>query len=214
MARNILFITLFIALYGTLFLLGTSGGDEITDRNGFGEFSENHYSCEACGFEMDFKSDWIPLDGKAIANSYSDRELTEYFGEPGSYDIITGFSSPALYMECVRYNNISLGSEYFTSTYLQQELDYCKENISLAGGTLSGCGSYVMQAQGNGSNMAVYYYDYYIGDEFYSELNCFVNCGKDTIWLYGYYLDKEGLSEMMDFLNSNIRFTSPSEQTI
>lgn len=214
MARNIIFIILFIVLYGGLFLLGSVKTEEMTDRNGFGEFTESGYSCDAYSFEMEFEPDWIPMDGVAIEKCYTESELQEYFGEPGSYDLVAGFTSPELYVECVRYKNVGLGSEYFTSSYLERELDYYKQNISLVGGNLSGSGSYVLHAQGNGADMGVYYYDYTLDGEFYSEINCFVNCGKDTIWFYGYYKNQEGLSKMLNFLNTGFVMNSASTTTV
>ncbi len=214
MARNIILIILFVALYGGMFLLATSGGDEIVDRCGFGEFSENHYSCEACSFEMELKPSWIPLDGVAIKNAYSEYELNDYFGEPGSYDVIAGFTSPNLYVECIRYNDYSMTSETFSNSFLSYELDRCKENISLAGGTLGSYGSNVQQANGNGENMGVYYYDYTLDGEFYSEFNCYLNCGKDTLWFYGYYNNSEGLGEMQEFISKRLTFNSSSQQTV
>lgn len=214
MARNIIFITLFIVLYGGLFLLLSKDGDEVVDRGGFGEFSENHYSCEACNFEMELKPGWIPLDGAAIANRYTQNELYDYFGETGTYDIITGFTSPGLYVECIRYKNITLGNEYFTNSYLYSELEYCKENIRLADGILGSSGSYLFQAQGNGQDMGIYHYDYTLDGVFYSELNCFLNCGNDVLWFYCYYEDKESLGELLTFLNSQITFNSSSAQTV
>lgn len=214
MARNIVFIILFVVLYGGLFFLGTTGGDEITDRSGYGEFSENHYSCEACNFEMEFDSNWIPLDSTAIKNSYSEYELNDYFGEDGTYDILVGFNSPNLYMECVRYKNINMPKDSFTNSYLSYELDRCKENISLAGGVLGSYGSNVHQAVGNGENMGVYYYDYKLDNELYSEFNCYLNCGKDTLWFYGYYNNKEGLDDMKTFIAQKLTFNSSSQQTV
>ncbi len=206
MIRNIVLLTLFTVFYAGFFLFFTSSPEKTTDRNGFGEFTETGYICDTCAFEMEFEPDWIPLDGAAIAKSYTASELRDYFGEEGSYDLITGFSSPELYMECVRYNNVNMNSSSFTKTYLERELDYCKQNVSLIGGTLTGCGSYVIQAQGNGQNMGVYYCDYILDDQFMSELNCYVNCGKDTLWIYGYYLNKDGLNTMLDFLRTGFTF--------
>lgn len=206
MVRNIVILALFVALYGGIALFCSAKSEKATDRNGFGQFTESGYVCDACSFEMEFEPEWIPLDGVAIKNNYTASELRDFFGEEGSYDFVTGFSSPELYVECVRYNNVNMNSSSFTKTYLERELDYCKQNVSLVGGQLSGCGSYVIQAQGNGQNMGVYYYDYTLNGEFLSELNCYVNCGKDTIWLYGYYTNKDGLNTMLDFLRTGFTF--------
>lgn len=214
MARNILFIILFIVLYGGLFLLCTQDGEEMIDRGGFGEFSENHYSCEACNFEMELDPDWIPLDGGAIAHSYTQNELYDYFGETGTYDLITGFSAPGIYLECVRYNDVNMDSGSFTNSYLNEQLEYCKENIRQAGGTMGSSGSYIFQAKGNGQNMGVYNYDYTLNGEFASELNCFMNCGDDVLWFYGYYDNRDSMGKILDFLNSKITFGSSAEQTV
>lgn len=214
MARNIIFIILFIVLYGGLFLLGSKTSETTVDRNGFGEFSENHYSCDACSFEMELKPEWIPLDGVAIEKAYTESELYDYFGEPGSYDIIAGFTTPEIYMECIRYKNFDMGDEFYTSSAIAYELEICKENISLSGGTLGSSGSSIQQAAGNGENMAVYYYDYTVGDEYYSEFNCFVTCGNDTLWFYGNYNNREGLNELKEFVSSGLTFYSSAEITV
>ena len=214
MARNILFIILFIVLYGGLALLCTKDGEEMIDRGGYGEFSENHYSCEACSFEMELEPDWIPLDGVAIQNSYTKEELYDYFGEPGTYDIITGFYAPGLYVECVRYNDVNLDSGHFTSTYLNDQIEFYKENVRQSGGIMGSSGSYIFQAQGNGENMGIYNYDYTLNGEFGSELNCFMNCGDDVLWFFGYYEDQKSMGKMLTFLNSKITFGSSAEQTV
>lgn len=214
MARNILFIILFIVLYGGLFLFCTKNGEEMIDRGGFGEFSENHYSCEACNFEMELESDWIPLDGTAIRHGYTKEELYDYFGEPGTYDIITGFYAPGFYVECVRYNDVNMDNGSFTSTFLDDQIEYCKEGVRQAGGIMGSSGSYIFQAQGNGQNMGIYNYDYTLDDEFFSELNCFMNCGDDVLWFYGYYENRECMGKILTFLNSKISFSSSAEQII
>ena len=214
MARNILFIILFIVLYGGLTLLCTKDGEEMIDRGGYGEFSENYYSCEACSFEMELESDWIPLDSVAIEHSYTKEELSDYFGKPGTYDIINGFYAPGLYVECVRYNDINMDNSSFTAAFLNDQILYCTENVVNEGAIMGSTGSYIFQAQGNGENMGIYYYDYTLKGEFASELNCFVNCGDDLLWFYGYYEDRESMGKMLTFLNSKITFGSSAEQTI
>lgn len=214
MARNIILVILFIVLYGGLILLGFSKAEDTVDRNGYGEFSDNGYYCESCDFEMEFKPEWIAMDGVAIESQYTRDELYDYFGEPGSYDLIAGFTSPKLYLECIRYKNFNMEKSCFTTTYLDRELDYCKENISLIGGTLRGNGTRMLNAQGNGAEIGAYYYDYTLDGEFYSELNCFVNCGRDTIWLCGYYSDQDGLDELLEFVETGIVFKSESTQNL
>ena len=209
MVRNIVLIILFIVLYGGMFMLSSQKAEETTDRNGFGEFYDNKYSCEACNFEMEFKPDWITMDGVTIEKMYTSEELLDY-GNPGEYDFIAGIASPKFELLCVRYKNCNLDKSCFTISYLYHELDYYKENVALAGGTLSGSGCNVIQAQGNGADMAYYYCDYTLDDQFYSIVNCYVNCGKDYICFTGYYENRDGLDEIIEFLNTGLTFNSSS----
>lgn len=214
MVKNIVLIVLFIALYGGLTFLFMQGKNETIDRQGFGEFSENRYTCDKCSFEIELEPDWIPLDGIAIEKTYTETELHEYFGKPDSYDIIAGFTSPDLYLECVRYINRNTSSENFSNYYLQSQLDYCRENVALQGGTLGGCGFLVTQAKGNGQDMGIFYYDYTLDDEFHSEFNCFLNNGKDTIWFYGTYKSAEARNKMLELFESKITFNSSTSQSV
>lgn len=213
MAKNIILILLFILLYGGIFLFGTKE-EPITDRTGFGEFSENHYHCDACNFDIELKPEWLALDGTAIKGSYSDYELNDYFGPEESYDIITGFAHPHVYVECVRYNNYNMPSDAFTESYLYGELEFYKSNIESINGILGRHGVSVQQAKGNGEKMGIYYYDYTVDGEFVSEFNCFLNCGDDTLWFYGYYTNEEGFREMKELISERITFNSSSEQTV
>lgn len=210
MVRNIVLIILFIVLYGGMFVLSSQKAEETTDRNGFGEFYDNKYSCEACNFEMEFKPDWITMDGVSIENLYTEEELLDEYGNPGEYDLIAGFVSPRLEMGCIRFKNCNLDKSYFTTTFLERELDYYKRSVSLVGGTLSGSGCKVIQAQGNGADMAIYYCDYTDEGQFYSAISCFVNCGNDYICFSGHYADKDGLNEILDFLATGVTFNSSS----
>ena len=214
MARNIIFIVLFVVLYGGLILFGCKGNTEIIDRGGYGEFTETGYSCEACSFDMEFDPSWIAMDGTSVANDYTDSELYEYFGDPDSYDFILGFIHPDIYMECVRFNDYTMDKKTFTNSYLTSELDYYKDNVANIGGVMNSSGYKVLQANGNGTDMGVYYYDYTMGGEFYSEFNCFFNSGKDTIWIYGYYENTDCLQAMFDLVENKLTVNSDASTTV
>ena len=210
MARNVVLIVLFIVLYGGLMLMGSAKPEETIDRNGFGEFSDNKYYCESCNFEMEFSPKWISMDGISVEKMYSDEELLNQYGNAGDFDIIAGLVAPEFDLNCIRFKNITLDKNCFTTTYLERELDYYKQNISLVGGTLSGSGCKVIQAQGNGADMGIYYCDYSVDGQFYSIIASFVNCGKDYIYFSGVYENKEGLNMILDFLSTGVTFNSSS----
>ena len=214
MARNIIFIVLFILLYGGLFLFGTKSTGAPEDRNDYGEFTESGYRCDICDLEMEFDPTWIPMDGISVEQSYTDSELYDYFGDPGSYDLIVGFTHPDIYMECVRFNDWTMEKESFTNSYLSYELDYYREYVANMGGVMNDSGCKVLQANGNGADMGVYYYDYTMGGEFYSEFNCFFNSGKDTIWIYGYYNNEDGLDAIMDFVQNKLTVNSDASENV
>ena len=214
MARNIIFIILFVVLYGGLLLFGTKKTEAPEDRNYYGEFTENGYDCDACSFEMEFDPAWIPMDGVSVEQSYTTAELRDYFGEPSEYDLIVGFTHPDIYMECVRYNKWTMDKESFTNSYLAYELDYYREYVVNMGGTVNNSGCKVLQAKGNGADMGVYYYDYTLGGEFYSEFNCFFNSGDDTVWIYGYYNNDDGLEAITDFVQNKLTVNSDASKSL
>ena len=70
MARNIIFVTLFLLFYGGLFLLGNHKETDLTDRNGYGVFDGSEYESERFGIKLDFDDDWLVFDGVSIENTF------------------------------------------------------------------------------------------------------------------------------------------------
>ena len=200
MARNIVFIILFIVLYGGIFILGNyKTGGTLTDRNGFGELTESHYDCDKYSIEMDFEDKWLITDGMTVRESYTDKELNEYYGLPDEFDILVRISSFNMEAECICYKDYNYESEMFTDTYLRTFL-------SSLDGYAENCKYILSSAKGNGEKIATYYYEPL--DEDVGYFNAYANVGENSIWVSAYYYDNDGLDELIDFVRNKLYLNS------
>jgi len=206
MARNIVFITLFIVLYGGLFLLGNyKMGGELTDRNGFGELTETHYDCDKYSIEMDFKDEWIIVDGLTLKESYTESELIEYYGMPDEFKLLVGINSFNMKAECICYTDYNYDRTFFTDTYL-------REYLASLDGYADNSKYYIMNTRGSGEKLAVYFYD--IKGEDGGYFSAYTNAGKNSLFIIGYYDNNSGLSELMDFVQNGLYVNSETSEAV
>lgn len=206
MARNVVFIILFVVLYGGIFLLGNyKVGGKLTDRNGFGELTESHYDCDRYSIEMDFKDEWIIVDGLSLKENYTESELIEYYGLPDEFKFLVGITSFNMNAECICYTDYKYDKSAFTDTYLREylaSLDGYAENSQY----------FLLNAKGSGEKLAVYYYELKGEDGGY--FNAYTNAGKNAIYLCGYYNNTSGRDELMDFVKNSLYVNSDASESV
>lgn len=212
MLRNIIFIVLFVALYGGAYLLFFNNDSTLVDRNGYGELTETHYDCERFSMEMDFEPEWLVFDGAAIKesalNSYTQAELEEAYGCPmNELAFIAGAAAPEAEFFCMSYLNYNAPSSDFDESSMRVTLDNMKNAISGQGGTVGSAACKTITLS-NGNKMLVYYYDYNVNGSYYSTFYCFTNVGRDMVFIEGIYENPQGLLMLTDFVENKLDFYS------
>lgn len=214
MIRNIIFIVLFVVLYGGLYLFASNNGGNLTDRNGYGEMTDTYYDCERFSVKMEFEPDWIVFDGvsmdESIANSSAQAEIEQLYGVLGDYTFIGGFATPEAEIYSLALIDYNLTAQELSETAIRTELDYMKKTIEGQGGKIGLTGCRTLSAKGNGNPMLMYYYDYTLGEDYYTSFTCYVNSGDDAILFQGTYDNLEGYKRLTDFVENKLTIYSDS----
>lgn len=210
MLKNIIFIVLFVLLYGGAYMLIFNSDSTLIDRNGYGELTETHYSCERFPMEMDFEPEWLILDGQALKeftlDMYTEEELEEYYDCPiNEIAFIVGAVTPEAAFYCTSQLNYNAPEADFDESAMRVTLNGMEKAITGQGGTVgnSGCRTITLE---NGSKMMYFYYDYVVNDISYSTFCCFTNVGKDMIFIDGTYANAQGLLMLTDFAQNKLNF--------
>lgn len=211
MLKNIVFIVLFVLLYGGAYIM-LSGGSELTDRNGYGELTETHYNCERFSMEMDFEPEWLVYDGVALKEStldlYSQAEFESIYDCPMSqFAFIGGAANVDAEFYIMSYLNYNAPESEFNVSGTQAAIDSTKNTITSTGG-VAGNAECRMTTLENGNKMLLYYYDYTINDTFYSTFYAFTNVGRDMVFIEGVYQNPQGLLMLTDFVENKLNFYS------
>ena len=112
MARNIIFIILFVVLYGGLVLLGTQKKDDtLVDRKGYGTLTDEEYDCERFSIKMKFEPEWIVFDGASadevieLASASASLESLKSSLGFETAEFVLGVATPEAVMSCVCIEN-------------------------------------------------------------------------------------------------------------
>ncbi len=219
MARNIIFVTLFLLLYGGLFLLGNHKEADLTDRNGYGVFDGTKYESERFSIKLDFDDDWLVFDGVSIENTFlsqmTSAEIEESYGAPMS-DIafIVGGAIPDATVYCVSLLDITLTDSDLNETTMRSTIDHMKKAIEGQGGTVGSASCRRISAKGNGAPMLLYYYDYEIAGTSESVFACLTNSGGNAIMLGGVYNSYNGLKALTELAENGLWVTAQAETAV
>lgn len=211
MARNIIFIILFVLIYGGLFLFFSSKSDEpLTDRNNYGTFDDRTYNCDRFSMKMEFSDDWLVYDGVTmkdiILSLNSEADIYDTYG--ASLDelaFIVGAFSPDATVQTIAYTDYNY-KEQLTESYIDQVLDSNKDYVEMMGGTVNSASCHSLLSNGTGSKMIMYYIDYEIDGVYGSYFECYTNSGKDAVFFQGTYENASGLTMLMDFVKENVTY--------
>lgn len=219
MGRNIIFIILFVLVYGFAAILGSRSGSGIpTDRTGNGEFAATasggcRYTSDAYGVEAEFSSDWIVYDGvqleKLYRENFSESEIEEIFEcDINKLAYVGGFITPDATIRITIVENETLPSEMFAPSYLEDIISYSREAIVYSGGKWGAGASYIIPAKGSADKVIIFYYDYELLGEYDATYTAMLNVGKNTVYLNGYYSNPEGLNMLLNFTKNGFAVTA------
>lgn len=225
MLRNILFILLFILVYGAVFLLGSYRPENsISDRTENGEFitdtdGSTRYATDRYGFELSYAPDWIVFDGvqleKQLRDNLSVEEIEDNFDCPiENLAFLGGFLTPRASLRVTVEKGNTLPSQSFTADDIKSLIDETRDWIVYSGGSWGNGSGYLLPAQGNSERIILYYYDYEYLGEYYSTFCAMLNANGNIIYLDGYYSDLDGLSTLTDFVKNGLRMTSPGDSAV
>ncbi|MBQ8410475.1 MAG: hypothetical protein IJX15_01930 [Ruminiclostridium sp.] len=214
MARNIIFIILFVVLYGGLVLLGTQKKDDtLVDRKGYGTLTDEAYDCERFSIKMKFEPEWIVFDGVSadeiveMASNGAFLTSASSFGFENA-EFILGIATPEAVMSCVCIENSNFQKSTITESGLRSTVEYIKKSVEANGGIFGNSNCKSISAQGNGNKMIIFYFDYELFGERTSAFVCYTNSGKDGIMISGAYENIEGLDMLSDFVENNVTIYS------
>ncbi len=213
MIKNIIFIILFILLYGGLYLLISRDSTTLTDRNGYGEFTNSTYDCERFSMKMEYDESWVIFDGKSVEESLystlSHKEIETMYGSAiDKIRFIGGASTPDFTMVCLAATDTARPDSEYNADAMKKTLEYMKTAINGQGGKVGDIICYTATAKGSGKPMMIYGYDYEVGGEKYSHFFSFTSSGKDTVLLSGTYNSEKGLDSLTDFVENKMYFYS------
>ena len=214
MIRNVIFIILFVILYGGAYLLlDNSNNQTLTDRNEYGEFTGHTYNCNRFSVKMEYDEDWLVFDGvsmeQALNATYSHKEIEGMYGSViDSIKFVGGAVTPRAYILCAAVTGENVSESELNGTSMETTLSYMKEGITGQGGTMGDAICYSVDVKGTGNKMIVYGYDYTLNGEQYSNFSCITNTGEDTLIFSGKYEDSEGLKQLTDFVENKLYFYS------
>lgn len=225
MFRNVVFILLFILIYGAVFLIGSyRPPSTLTDRTGNGEFlaetgGGTRYVTDRYGLEIAYKPEWVVFDGlqheKQIRGSYTDAEIEEAYGcGIGDLVFLGGFSSPQASLRITVEKNNTLPAEYFSTAEIQQEIDDTRRQALYLGANWGSGTGFVFPAQGNSERVCLYYYDYTYLGEYYATFSATLNVKGNIVMLDGYYNDLDGLATLTDFVKNDLIVTSSEDASV
>ncbi len=214
MAKNIIFIILFIVLYGGLFLFVTNKNDSaLVDRNGYGTLTDEYYDCERFSVKMEFEPEWLVFDGITIDGmpefenfiSEAERYLA---GSTDNVDFLCGFATPDSNMVCLAIKGSIFSKSVLNETTLRSAVDNMRKTMDGYGGFVGSASCRTIKAKGNGNNILIYYYDYEINGERVSIFSSFTNSGGDAIMIAGSYNNIDGLNTLTDFVENKFTIYS------
>ncbi len=219
MARNILFIILFVLVYGFILLTGLrKPGQTPTDRTECGEFTATdeggcRYVSELYGIDASFGPDWIVYDGiqseKILRKNFSEAEIEDMYGcAMSDLAFAGGFVTPDASLDISIMKNDALPAESFASSYLDSIITYSRESVISGGGDWGGGSAYVVPAKGSGDKVLLYYYDYEYDGEFNSTFCAMMNVNGNIISLDGYYSSGKGQKLLVDFVKNRFGITT------
>lgn len=214
MARNIIFIILFVVLYGGLVLLGTQKKeDTLTDRKGYGTLTDEAYDCERFSVKMEFEPEWLVFDGvsadQAVDIALNGASLSD-FASAGfeNMDFVVGVATPEAVMSCVCIENSNFKKDTLTESGLRSTMEFIKKTVETQGGVFGSSNCRSFNAQGNGNKMLMYYFDYEIEGQRTSAFACYTNSGSDAIMISGTYETIDGLNMLTDFVENSVTIYS------
>lgn len=225
MFRNVVFILLFLLIYGAVFLLGSyRPPSTLTDRTGNGEFSAapgggTRYVTERYGLEFSYEPDWVVFDGlqheKQIRDSYSDAEIEDSYGcGIGDLVFLGGFLSPQASLRITIEKNSTIPPESFSSSEIQKGIDDIREWFLYVGAKWGSGTGFVFPAQGNNERAILYYYDYTYLGEYNATFRAALNVKGNTVMLDGYYNSLDGLTTLTDFAKNGLRVTASGNSEV
>lgn len=225
MFRNILFVLLFILVYGLIFLLGSYSPPSIlTDRTENGAFTAAAdgsvvYQSDLYGIELSYDPDWIVFDGLQLEKQYRDQmteaEIEESFDCPiGDIAFLGGFLTPQASLRVTAEKGNAIPAESFTTSDIQGWIDETNGWIIRAGGSWGNSSGYILPAQGNGERIILYYYDYKYLGEYYATFSAMLNVKGNIVYLDGYYSDLDGLATLTDFVKNRFRVTDSGNSAV
>lgn len=225
MFRNILFILLFILVYGAIFLLGSYSPPYIlTDRAENGTFTAAAdgsivYRTDLYGFELSYDPDWIIFDGLQLEKQFRDHmteaEIEESFDCPiGDLAFLGGFLTPQASLRVTAEKGNTIPAQSFTTDDIHALINETNGWIIRAGGSWGNGSGYVLPAQGNGERIILYYYDYKYLGEYYATFTAMLNVKGNIVYLDGYYNDLDGLATLTDFVKNGLRVTASGNSAV
>lgn len=225
MFRNILFVILFILVYGMIFLLGSySPASDLTDRTENGTFTSAPdgsvvYRTDLYGLELSYKPDWIVFDGLQLEKQFRDQmteeEIEESFDCPiGNLVFLGGFLTPQASLRVTAEKGNALPAQSFTTDDIRALIDSTNEWIIRSGGSWGNGSGYILPAQGNGERIILYYYDYKYLGEYYAIFSAMLNVKGNIVYLDGYYNDLDGLAALTDFVKNGLRVTASGNSAV
>lgn len=215
MARNIIFIILFVVLYGGLVLLGTQKKDDtLVDRKGYGTLTDEAYDCERFSIKMKFEPEWIVFDGASadevveLASASASLESLKSSLGFETAEFVLGVATPEAVMSCVCIENNNFSKNTLTESGLRSTIEFMKKTVEANGGIIGSANCKSISAQGNGNKMLIFYFDYEISGERTSAFVCYTNSGKDGIMISGTYENVDGLNMLSDFIEDKVTIYS------
>ncbi len=225
MFRNILFVLLFILVYGVIFLLGSySPENTLTDRAENGTFTTAAdgsvvYSTDLYGLELSYEPDWIVFDGLQLEKQFrehmTEAEIEESFDCPiGNLVFLGGFLTPQASLHVTAEKGNAIPAQTLTTDDIHDLINERKGGIIRAGGSWGNGSGYILSAQGNGERIILYYYDYKYLGEYYSTFVAMLNVKGNIVYLDGTYNDLDGLATLTDFVKNGFRVTASGNSAV
>lgn len=225
MFRNILFVILFILVYGAIFLLGSySPESTLTDRAENGTFTTAAdgsvvYRTDLYGLELSYEPDWIVYDGLQLEKQFRDQmteaEIEESFGCPiGDIAFLGGFLTPHASIRVTVEKGTTIPAQSFTTDDIHALIDEENDWIIRGGGSWGNGSGYILPAQGNGERIILFYYDYQYLGEYYATFAAMLNVKGNIVYLDGYYNDLDGLATLTDFVKNGLRVTASGNSAV